>query len=105
MNVYVALLRGINVGGEPDAYRFDVIFLKGLLTSSEAMESITTREGVDQEYSGEGVLYFTRLISRASQSRLSRIVSLPIYQRITIRNWKTTIKLLSMMEAASRSMA
>jgi uncharacterized protein (DUF1697 family) len=46
---------------------------------------------------GDGVLYFSRLISKASQSRLSRIVSIPIYQSLTIRNWNTTTKLLEMM--------
>jgi uncharacterized protein (DUF1697 family) len=44
------------------------------------------------------VLYFSRLNSRASQSRLTRIIGLPVYQSMTIRNWNTTTKLLSMME-------
>ncbi len=64
------------------------------------MKSITTREGVDQAFGGEGVLYFSRLISRASQSRLTRIIGMPIYQSMTIRNWNTTTKLASLMEAA-----
>ncbi|MCZ7546111.1 MAG: hypothetical protein M5R40_22445 [Anaerolineae bacterium] len=58
------------------------------------------KEGVDQAFTGDGALYFTRLISRASQSHLTRIISLPIYQSITIRNWNTTTKLLNMMDAA-----
>ena len=40
-----------------------------------------------------GVLYFSRLISKAVQTRLSRVVSMPIYQSMTIRNWNTTTKL------------
>jgi uncharacterized protein (DUF1697 family) len=87
-------------GAEPDAYRYDVIFLKEPLTAAEAMPSITTKEGVDQAWAGEGVLYFARLIARAGQSRLSKIVSTPIYPNITIRNWNTTTRLLSMMEEA-----
>jgi uncharacterized protein (DUF1697 family) len=85
-------------GSEPAAYRYDVIFLKTPLTATEAMSSITIKEGVDQAFGGEGVLYFSRLISKATQSRLSRIMGLPIYQSMTIRNWNTTTKLLSMME-------
>ena len=85
-------------GSDPEAYRYDVIFLKAPLTSTEAMKSITTKDGVDQAFTGEGVLYFSRLTSRASQSRLSRIVSMPIYQSMTIRNWNTTTKLLNLME-------
>ncbi len=86
-------------GSDSASFRYDVIFLKKPLTSVEAMRDIKAREGVDQAYAGNGVLYFSRLISRASQSYLSRIVGMPVYQRMTIRNWNTTTKLLSMMEA------
>jgi uncharacterized protein (DUF1697 family) len=86
-------------GGEPELYRYDVIFLKEPLTAEEALAVVTAKPGVDEVVGGEGVLYFSRLISKATQSQLSRIVGTPIYQRITIRNWKTTTKLLGMMEA------
>jgi len=86
-------------GRDPDAYRYDVIFLKEPLTAAEAMQSVSTKDGVDRAYPGEGVLYFSRLTSKASQSRLTRIISLPVYQSMTIRNWNTTTRLLSMMEA------
>jgi uncharacterized protein (DUF1697 family) len=87
-------------GSAPAEYRYDVIFLKEPLTPAEAMQSVTTKEGVDQAFSGQGVLYFSRLISRATQSRLTRIIGLPVYQSMTIRNWNTTTKLLEMMEAS-----
>ena len=84
-------------GAAPDGYRYDVLFLKKPLTAATAMKTVPTREGVDEVRAGTGVLYYSRLISEASRSRLSKIVSLPIYQRMTIRNWKTTTKLLEMM--------
>lgn len=87
-------------GSEPATYRYDVIFLKEPLTAAQAMKSVTTKEGVDHAFSGKGVLYFSRLSSKASQSRLTRIIGLPIYQNMTIRNWNTTTTLLNMMEAA-----
>jgi uncharacterized protein (DUF1697 family) len=89
-------------GSNPAAYRYDVIFLKEPLTASEAMQSVTTKEGVDQAFAGDGVLYFSRLISRATQSRLPRIISMPVYQSMTIRNWNTTTKLLNMIETVDR---
>jgi uncharacterized protein (DUF1697 family) len=52
-------------------------------------------------YAGRGVLYCSRLISRATQSHLSRVVSMPIYQSMTLRNWNTTTKLLRMMDEVS----
>jgi uncharacterized protein (DUF1697 family) len=66
------------------------------------MESVTAREGVDRAFAGNGVLYFSRLISRASQSHLTRIIGTPVYQSLTIRNWNTTTKLLEMMRAGDR---
>jgi uncharacterized protein (DUF1697 family) len=84
-------------GSDPATYRCDVIFLKEPLTASKAMQSVTTREGVDRATAGTGVIYFSRLISRASQSQLSRLVSMPVYRHMTIRNWNTTTKLRRMM--------
>lgn len=86
-------------GGRPAAYRYDVIFLKEPLTADEAMKSITAKPGVDCVVAGNGVLYFSRLISKATQSHLSRIVGKPEYQSMTIRNWNTTGKLLELMRA------
>ncbi len=84
-------------GDQPDEYRYDVIFLKEPLTASAALERVTAKPGVDQVWGGAGVLYFSRLTSKATQSRLGRITGTPIYQQITIRNWKTTTKLAAMM--------
>jgi uncharacterized protein (DUF1697 family) len=88
-------------GSDPATYRYNVIFLKEPITATEAMKSVSTKEGVEQAFSGKGVLYFSILISKATQSHISRIASMPVYQSMTIRNWNTTTKLLSMMEAAS----
>lgn len=88
-------------GTKPAMYRYDVIFLKEPLTAAKAMKSVTTKEGVDEAHAGTGVLYFSRLNSKASQSHLARIIGLPMYQDMTIRNWNTTSKLLALMEAAN----
>jgi uncharacterized protein (DUF1697 family) len=85
-------------GARPSQYRDDVIFLKPPVTAAAAMKSVVTKPGVDRAHAGTGVLYFSRLVSRASQSQLSRLVSLPIYQSMTIRNWNTTIALRRMMD-------
>lgn len=77
-------------------YRYDVLFLKSPLTPNEALEKIILREGVDNVNGGEGILYFSRLISKAGQSYLNKIVGTPIYKEMTIRNWNTTTKLLEL---------
>jgi uncharacterized protein (DUF1697 family) len=85
-------------GNDPARYRYDVIFLKAPLTARAARRSVYTREGVDRANVGPGVLYFSRLTSRASQSQLGRIVSTPAYRNMTIRNWNTTTKLTRMLD-------
>ena len=85
-------------GKDPDKYRYDVIFLKKPLTAAEAMESVKVKDGVDAAYKGKEVLYFSRLISKAAQSQLSRIVGSPVYTSMTIRNWNTTTKLLGILD-------
>lgn len=85
-------------GANPEMYRYDVLFLKEPLTANELIKKIKTREGVDNVYVGDSVLYFYRLISKASQSHMSKIITLPEYQFITIRNWNTTSKLFALIE-------
>ncbi len=85
-------------GRDDKKFRYDVIFLKEPLTPKEAMQSVKIREGVDTAHAGKQALYFSRLISRASQSYLTKIIGLPVYQNMTIRNWNTTTKLLALME-------
>ena len=86
-------------GEQPDRYHSDVIFLKAPLSSKQAMLVVDLREGVDQAWTGAGVLYFARLSERRTQSRMSRIVGTPEYKQMTIRSWATTTKLLSLLDA------
>jgi uncharacterized protein (DUF1697 family) len=84
-------------GKKPDTFRYDVIFLRPPHTPPGVIVQVPTREGVDEVHAGTDVLYFSRLIARASQSRLAKIVALPVYKDMTIRNWATTTKLLALM--------
>src|SRR5262245_16351829 len=85
-------------GAEPEKYRYDAIFLKEPLSAKAAIKEVRTNPAVDTAYAGTGVLYFSRLIAKATASRMGTIVASPIYPSVTIRNWHTTTKLLSLME-------
>jgi len=87
-------------GTEPMKYRYDVVFLKPPLTAKAAIKDVSTKEGVDRIWAATGVLYLSRLESRATQSRLNRVAALPIYKNMTIRNWNTTTKLRALLDAA-----
>jgi uncharacterized protein (DUF1697 family) len=86
-------------GKEPKKCRYDVLFVKEPLVPREALELLPRKEGVDFAAAGKHALYFRRLISKAAQSRLSRLVQLAIYRDITVRNWNTTTKLLERVQA------
>ncbi|HSM02310.1 MAG TPA: DUF1697 domain-containing protein [Acidimicrobiia bacterium] len=81
-----------------DAHHSDVVFLKDPLNPAGAMDAVDLREGVDQVWPGTGVLYFARLSSRRTQSKMSKIVGKPEYQMMTIRNWSTTTRLLALLD-------
>lgn len=85
-------------GTQPEVYHSDVIFLKAPLTAAQAMQVVQQRDGVDEAWPGDGVLYFARLSARRTQSKLSKIVGTEEYQRMTIRSWATTTKLLSLLD-------
>lgn len=78
--------------------RSDVIFLKHPLTVETALaEFPDLREGVDSVAPGPGAIYFSRVDAQASKSRLTKIIGTVNYQSMTIRNWRTTTKLLELM--------
>jgi uncharacterized protein (DUF1697 family) len=84
-------------GAQPEKYRYDVLYLKPPVEAATALKTVPVKPGVDEAHAGTGVLYFSRLISKATQSRLSKVVSLPIYKQMTIRNWNTTLALVRLL--------
>lgn len=86
-------------GTDPDRYRTDVVFLKAPMTAATAMEQLRVRDGVDVAVAGDGVVYQSRLAERAAQSYFSKFVGTPAYKQSTIRNWRTTTRLLAMLDA------
>ena len=87
-------------GSQPSRYLSDVLFLKPPTRPAAVLKTLPLKEGVDEADAGPGVLYFSRLKSKASSSRMSGIVMMPIYKSITIRSWSTTVKLHELMDRA-----
>jgi uncharacterized protein (DUF1697 family) len=85
-------------GRAPDTYHSDVIFLKAPLTPRQAMSVVVLRDGVDQAWAGNRVLYFQRLSARRTASRMSSIMGTPEYKLMTIRNWRTTTTVLGLLD-------
>lgn len=88
-------------GSDPDTYYSDAVFLKAPLTAGQVMDIVALRDGVDQAWPGNGVVYFARLGAQRTKSKMSKIVSAPEYKKMTIRSWTTTVKLLGLLDAQS----
>jgi len=85
-------------GTDPGTYRYDVIFLRLPVRGPDLLPTIKLKEGVDEIFANEHVIYCRRPISQASQSKLSKLASHPGYKSMTIRNWNTTSKLHQLMK-------
>jgi uncharacterized protein (DUF1697 family) len=83
-------------GDEPDKYHSDAIFMMDM-DVNEAMPVFKPREGVDNVWAGDGVIYSQRLSAQRTKSRLGQIVGTRPYKSMTIRSWNTTTKLLELL--------
>jgi uncharacterized protein (DUF1697 family) len=79
--------------------RSDVFFLKHPLTAEAAYaEAPELRDGVDRMTPGPGALYFSRVAAQATKTRIQRFMAMPVFQQITVRNWRTTTRLAELLE-------
>lgn len=83
-------------GTEPDTYKYDVAFLKGV-TGDDVLPHVKVRPDVDTVWARPDAFYYRRLTSLYRKSRLSTIASSPVYANMTIRNWNTTTRLHTML--------
>jgi uncharacterized protein (DUF1697 family) len=82
--------------------RSDVYFLKHPLTAAEVMEQMPAlRDGVDSVAPGPGAIYFSRTVAQATKTRITRLYALPVFKRITVRSWRTTTRLLDLLDDAT----
>jgi uncharacterized protein (DUF1697 family) len=81
--------------------RSDVFFLKHPLTAEAVYAQLPElRQGVDSVALGPGAIYFSRVAAQASKTRITRLMSMPVYRQMTVRNWRTTTRILAMLEDA-----
>ncbi|MCW2973057.1 MAG: hypothetical protein JWN72_1330, partial [Thermoleophilia bacterium] len=68
------------------------------ITGEDAMTVFQPRDGVDRVWPGAGVIYSQRLSAERTKSRLGRIVGTEPYQSMTIRSWRTTTRLVELLD-------
>jgi len=87
-------------GVDPVNYKYDFVFVREPLTAADVFKQIKVRDGVDSAHCGSLALYFTRLTALSSRSYLTKLISLPVYKELSIRNYNTTNKLVDLMNKA-----
>lgn len=85
-------------GTEPDTYHYDVCFFMGDVTPDDVLGRVSLHPEVDTAVAGDRALYFRRLSALRTKSRMNKLVSTPVYQSLTIRNWNTTTRLLATLD-------
>jgi uncharacterized protein (DUF1697 family) len=85
-------------------FRKNIAFLRAPLTAKHALTVIVAKEGVDSLDAGDGVIYMSTLLARATQSSLSKIAAKSIYRDMTVRNFATCQKILALMDADGGSL-
>ena len=82
-----------------DRLRSDVFFLKGPRTAATVYADLPgLREGVDSVALGPGALHFSRLAAEATKTRIQRLMDMPVFQQMTVRTWRRTIRLLELLD-------
>jgi len=78
--------------------RYYIAFIKEPVTVDVAFAEVEPREGVDFIEKGPGVIYMATLWIDAAKSGITKLIGKKIYKEMTIRNYNTTKKILSLME-------
>jgi uncharacterized protein (DUF1697 family) len=81
--------------------RMNIAFLRPPSTAAVALKEVDVRPGVDSVEGGKGVLYMSTTLRDLGKSRMSRIVTKPVYQEMTIRAYATCQKILALMALRS----
>ncbi|MCX6732130.1 MAG: DUF1697 domain-containing protein [Candidatus Roizmanbacteria bacterium] len=78
-------------------FRCYVAFTKEPVTPDEVIKEVKLKEGIDFIKSGTNVVYMSTLLSGLTKSGFTRLIGTKVYQYITIRNYNTIQKILSLM--------
>ena len=95
-----ATVAGAPANHGSDQLRSDVFFVKHPLTAEAAFAQLPElRDGVDSMAVGPGALYFSRVAAQATQTRVQRLMAMPMFQQMTVRTWGVTTRLLEILDS------
>ena len=80
-----------------DDIRRYIAFVKAPLLVRDVIKELKPKEGIDFFTSGENVVYLSTLFSGRTKSGLSKIMTNPVYKKISLRNYNTVKKIAVLM--------
>lgn len=92
--------QAFGVSDTEEDYRYDVLFPVNI-SVEEAMQELPIMEDVDAAWMGKYAIYYRRpgpSHPAYTKSGLNRLPKKAVYQSLTIRNWKTTVKMWDMLD-------
>lgn len=81
-----------------DGLRRYLAFVDGKKIAMEVLRESEPREGVDTIAMGDGVLYLTTTLAGITKSGFTKLIGKPVYKKLTIRNYSTSLKILGLIE-------
>lgn len=88
--------------GARDDWRHNALFLLPPYDIDKIIDSLgVLKPDIETLVAGDGVLYLSTSVEFYSRTIIAKLVSNPVYKRMTIRNYNTTTKLLKLLEQAS----
>jgi uncharacterized protein (DUF1697 family) len=75
-----------------------IAFITPQITMNDVIKSIHIKEGIDEMKAGKNVVYMSTKLSGLTKSGFTKLIGTKIYKDITIRNYNTVQKLLTLME-------
>lgn len=90
-------------GRDRTQFKYDVLFARPGVDVAAVLTEVPVHPEVDVATAGRHALYYRRFIARETSSRLSRLVQMPVYKELTVRNWNTTLRLVQMATSVQTS--
>jgi uncharacterized protein (DUF1697 family) len=108
--IYVALLRGINVGGKTKVemandseQRTDVMFLWNNIDDKDILKKIIIKPAIENVRYIDGALVWNIGRQNVTQGGGIKLIKTDLYKHLTIRNINTVRKLKEIMEGVKNS--
>lgn len=78
--------------------RYNMIFLRPAIDSAGILEGLRPKPGLEEVCFRPGVLFWSAKTSDLTRTSMVKLSSRPVYQEMTVRNWRTTQRLLALMQ-------